>query len=376
MSHSTPRTYLLSCGGTGGHLTPGIALAESLVARGDRAVLLISQKKIDARLSAKYPTLRFAPIPGTPFGLHPAVLGRFVISQFKGFLAGRRLVRDERPAAIVGFGGFTTASVILAGRLKGVPVALHEANRVPGKAVRHLARLARRVWLPPGVTLPGSSAGKVRAAGLPVRAEIARASRDDAARRLGLDPSPGKKILSVFGGSQGASALNEWAKTSAPALAVHGIQLVCVTGPGKGEAGFAENPGPNGAPVRSAWMPFCDDVAGLLSASDLVVARAGAGSLAEFARVGSPAVMVPYPQAADDHQRANAAWFAEQGAGVVLDQKEISRLTELVVGLLADEAKLASFRAALARIDAGPALEFILTDLDANVAPPVSAASR
>ncbi|MBC8011062.1 MAG: glycosyltransferase, partial [Burkholderiales bacterium] len=111
------RTFLLSCGGTGGHLSPGIALAEGLAARGHRAVLLISHKKVDTRLAAKYPALRFEPIPGTPFGAHPGVLGRFVVSQSKGFAAGLRLVRSLRPAGIVGFGGFTTASVILAGAL-------------------------------------------------------------------------------------------------------------------------------------------------------------------------------------------------------------------------------------------------------------------
>ncbi|MEY4489807.1 MAG: hypothetical protein RIQ79_2315, partial [Verrucomicrobiota bacterium] len=108
-------TFLLSCGGTGGHLSPGIALAEGLVARGHRAVLLISNKKVDARLAAKYPGLVFEPIPGTPFGLQPATLARFLVSQAKGYLAGRRLVLAERPAAIVGFGGFTTASIVLAG---------------------------------------------------------------------------------------------------------------------------------------------------------------------------------------------------------------------------------------------------------------------
>src|SRR5690606_5573612 len=111
---------------------------------------------------------------------------RFLLSQSKGFAAGLRLVRRERPAAIVGFGGFTTASVILAGRLHGVPVALHESNRVPGKAVRHLARFASRVWLPPGITLPGGSPDdpRVRAAAMPVRAEIARVPRAEAAARL------------------------------------------------------------------------------------------------------------------------------------------------------------------------------------------------
>ena len=373
------RAFLLSCGGTGGHLSPGIALAEGLVARGHRPTLLISHKKVDTRLASKYPGLRFEPIPGTPFGAHPAVLGRFLLSQSKGYAAGRRLVRAERPAAIVGFGGFTTASVILAGRLHGVPVALHESNRVPGKAVRHLARFASRVWLPPGISLPGRPPGdsRVRAAAMPVRAEIVRLPRAEAAARLGLDPA--KKILVVFGGSQGATPLNQWARDAARDLAALGIQLVCVTGLGKGDAAFTESPGPSlpapgsslPAPrsvVRSAWIPFCDDVAGLLSAADLVVARAGAGSLAEFARVGVPAVLVPYPQAADDHQRANAAWFVEQGGGVVLDQTRISQLTPLATSIILDETRLAGFRAGLARLDAAPSLEFMLDDLEQIVA--------
>ncbi len=373
------RVFLLSCGGTGGHLSPGIALAEGLAARGQRAVLLISHKKVDTRLAAKYPALRFVPIPGTPFGAHPAVFGRFLVSQAKGFAAGLRLVRGERPAAIIGFGGFTTASVILAGRLNGVPVALHESNRVPGKAVRHLARFASRVWLPPGIALPGRPAGdsRVRAAAMPVRAEIARVPRAEAAARLGLDPA--RKILAVFGGSQGATPLNAWARDAARDLAALGVQLVCVTGLGKGDAAFTENPGPafpasgsspsaSRAAVRSAWIPFCDDVAGLLSAADLVVARAGAGSLAEFARIGVPAILVPYPQAADDHQRANATWFCEQGGGVALDQTQIDRLTPLATSLLLDETRLAGFRAGLARLDAAPSLEFMLNDLERIVA--------
>ena len=367
MHAEAPRTFLLSCGGTGGHLSPGIALAEGLAARGHRAVLLISHKKVDTRLAGKYPALRFEPIPGTPFGAHPAVLGRFLVSQSKGFTAGLRLVRTERPAAIVGFGGFTTASVILAGALHGVPVALHEANRVPGKAVRHLARFARRVWLPPGVGLPGVPTAKIRAAGLPVRAEITRVDRAAAAARLGLDPE--RKILAVFGGSQGATPLNQWARAAARDLAALGVQLACVTGLGKGEAEFTTHSGVSGESVRSAWIPFCDDVAGLLSAADLVVARAGAGSLAEFARIGSPAILVPYPQAADDHQRANAAYFAAQGGGVVLEQASLAQLTPLAASLLLDAPRLAELRAALARLDAAPALDFILDDLAGLIAP-------
>ena len=364
-------TFLLSCGGTGGHLSPGIALAEGLAARGHRAVLLISHKKVDTRLAAKYPALRFEPIPGTPFGAHPGVLARFLVSQTKGFAAGIRLVRAERPVAIVGFGGFTTASVILAGRLHGVPVALHESNRVPGKAVRHLARLANRVWLPPGIALPGRPANdaKIRAAAMPVRAEIVRIPRAEAAARLGLDPA--KKILAVFGGSQGATPLNQWARAAARDLAMLGVQLVCVTGLGKGDEQRITHSAPHSLTPSlppSLFIPFCDDVAGLLSAADLVVARAGAGSLAEFARIGVPAILVPYPQAADDHQRANAAWFSEQGGGVVLDQKSLAQLTPLATSLLLDDPRLASFRAGLARLDAAPSLDFMLDDLEQLIA--------
>ncbi len=367
---AAPRTFLLSCGGTGGHLSPGIALAEGLATRGHRAVLLISHKKVDTRLAAKYPALRFEPIPGTPFGAPPGVLGRFVVSQSRGFAAGLGLVRSLRPAGIVGFGGFTTASVVLAGALHGVPVALHEANRVPGKAVRHLARFARRVYLPPGVTLPGYPApaagvGKLRAAGLPVRAEIVRAPRAEAAARLGLDPA--RPVLAVFGGSQGATPLNEWARGASRDLAMLGVQLACVTGLGKGEAEFTTHPGQAGASVRSVWIPFCDDVAGLLSAADLVVARAGAGSLAEFARIGSPAILVPYPQAADDHQRANAAYFEQQGAGVVLEQKSLAQLTPLAASLILSAPRLAAQRIALARLSVAPSLTFILDDLEALI---------
>ncbi len=215
--------------------------------------------------------------------------------------------------------------------------------------------------------MAGVAEAKIRPAGLPVRAEITRVERAAAAARLGLDPA--RKILVVFGGSQGATPLNQWARGAARDLAALGVQLACVTGLGKGEAEFSTHPGQGGAMVRSAWIPFCDDVAGLLSAADLVVARAGAGSLAEFTRIGSPSILIPYPQAADDHQRANAAYFAEQGGGVVLEQNSLAQLTPLATSLLLDDARLDALRAALGRLAAAPALDFILDDLATLVAP-------
>ena len=159
--------FLISCGGTGGHLSPGIALAEGLAARGHESRLLISQKKVDARLIEKYPALRFERVPGTGFSWSPAALMRCVISQARGFRFCEKLVRAWEPHGIVAFGGFTSTPLVAAGVLHRIPVALHESNRVPGRAIRILGRLARRVYLPPGIRLPGLRAAQSREAGQP-----------------------------------------------------------------------------------------------------------------------------------------------------------------------------------------------------------------
>ena len=246
--------FLISCGGTGGHLSPGIALAEGLVARGHEVTLLISQKKVDARLIENYPRLRFVRLPGAGLGRIPGALARFGVTQTHGFFFSLRLMRAVRPDGIVGFGGFTSASIVVAGALLGVPVVLHEANRVPGRAIRLLGRLAKRVYLPPGVCLPGVRAGVVRSMGLPVRREIARRPAASARTELGLYPQG--KVLAVLGGSQGAAALNDWARRELSALAAEGIQLFCVTGLDKDISETLELQARNGAPVRAIFAPF------------------------------------------------------------------------------------------------------------------------
>jgi UDP-N-acetylglucosamine--N-acetylmuramyl-(pentapeptide) pyrophosphoryl-undecaprenol N-acetylglucosamine transferase len=145
--------FLISCGGTGGHLAPGIALAEELQRRGHAVRLLISRKQVDARLAEKYPQLEFEAVASA--GLEGGVAGviRFALGQMRALVTSWRRVRRERPVAVIGFGGFTSVGPAVAAWLLGVPVVLHEANRVPGRAVRVLGRIARRVYLPPGVAL-------------------------------------------------------------------------------------------------------------------------------------------------------------------------------------------------------------------------------
>lgn len=358
-------SFLISCGGTGGHLSPGIALAEALRAQGHEVCLLISQKKVDARLSEKYPQLRFERMPGAGFSWRPWQLFRCATAQAQAFVRCLRMIRRTQADAVVGFGGFTSAPIVLAALVSGVPSALHESNRVPGLAIRTLGRFARRVYLPPGIALAGVRPTATRHVGMPVRREIGRTPQAAARAALGLDPN--QRVLVVLGGSQGASALNDWARQRAGALAAAGVQLYVVTGLGKGDATVVEAKSRPGEKVRAVYVPFSDRMAEVMSAADLVVTRAGAGSLAELIRCETPAILVPYPHAADDHQRANAAYFERQGGGVVVEQTRLENLHAEVLDVIGNDWLLRRFRANLQRMDRANALELMRSDLE-NIA--------
>jgi len=354
--------FVISCGGTGGHLSPGIALAEGLRQQGHDTVLLISQKKVDARLSEKYPQLRFERMPGRGFSWQPLNLLKCLVAQVQAGWFCWRLIRRTRPDAVVGFGGFTSAPIVVAAGLAGVPAALHESNRVPGLAIRTLGRFARRVYLPPGIRIRSIRAAATRHVGLPVRREIVRQPQAAARAALGLDPN--QRLLVVLGGSQGASSLNDWARAQLPALALEGIQLYVVTGLGKGREGVVELKTKTGAPIQAVFMPFSDRMAELMSAADLVVSRAGAGTLAELIRCETPAILVPYPQAADDHQRANAAFFERQGGGIVVPQIRVGQLGAEVLDVIFNDWLLRKFRGNLLRMDRANSLALMLADLE------------
>jgi UDP-N-acetylglucosamine--N-acetylmuramyl-(pentapeptide) pyrophosphoryl-undecaprenol N-acetylglucosamine transferase len=361
------KKIIITCGGTGGHLAPGIALAEGLTARGHTVILFISQKRVDARLIEKYPHFNFVPVPGAGFSWHPLGFVRFISSQARGFVFSLRAMRQMRPDVMVGFGGFTSVSAVIAGRMLRIPVALHEANRVPGRTVRLLGRLVQRVYLPQGVRLASVRASATRHVSLPVRREISRQPRVAALERLNLDPT--QKVLVVFGGSQGAGALNDWARSQLDRLAHAGVQVYCVTGLGKGRHEVLQLSTQTYAPICAVFTPFCDNVAELLSAADLVVARAGAGTIAELIRCTTPAILVPYPYAASDHQRANAAFFEKQGGGIVVDQMFISTLHAEVLDVISNEWLLHKFRTNLARMDHAASFGVLLDDITGLIAP-------
>jgi len=316
------KNIVIACGGTGGHLTPGIALAQSLEEKGCPCWLFISKKQVDNRLASKYSKMSFEPMPGFPLIKTPLGLLKFFKGLALSFFLSRRFYRKVGADLLVGFGGFSSLGPALAARSLGIPVYLHEANRKVGKAVRFLARRANRVYLPDGIQIEGVAYEKTFHYGYPLRQDFRRLPMERARRKLGIPMS--EKLLLVIGGSQGAVALNEWVKDNLGNLAADGISVYCVTGMNKESSGVVQLQDAVGNSVTSRFVPFTDQMEVLLSSANLIITRAGAGSLAEIIKCRVPVIMVPYPHAADDHQTHNAIYLESKGGGVVCPQHRVA----------------------------------------------------
>lgn len=267
-----------------------------------------------------------------------------------GTIRALGLIRKLNPDVVVGFGGYVSIPVGLAAVLTRRPLVLHEQNSVPGLANRFLSRFASSV----AVTYQNSSrhlAHPERAlvTGNPVRDEILGADRDTARRAMQLDQ--GEVLLLVFGGSRGARHLNSAVvRHSERILASPVVRVLHVAGPAEVATvrRALEEMHEGKIPERYRLEAYLDDMGSALAAADLVVARAGATSLAEITALGRPAVLVPYPYATDDHQTSNAAGIAEAGGAVVFADSEIDgrEFVEAVTGLLGDASARATMSAA------------------------------
>lgn len=324
--------FLISCGGTGGHLSPGIALAERLQSSGHQCTLVISRKDVDTRLIQRYPDYNWIRLRGVGFSWHPLRLVNFLLQQVFALVQALVLVRRMKPNVVIAFGGFLSVGVVLSAFVQRRPIVLHEANRVAGKAIRFLSGFAERVYLPDGVRLSSLPPQAVRHCGLPVRREIRRINKDKARRQMKI--SAEGKVLVVLGGSQGAVRLNQWVRDNTGKLGAEGITVVCVTGLGKGIDGALHGQRRDGGVIEARFIPFCDSMADLLSSADLVLSRAGAGSIAELIQCRVPSILVPLPSAADNHQVVNAEFFERQGGCVVVPESQFDSLFGEVVELI------------------------------------------
>ncbi len=335
MSMSAPVHVAVACGGTGGHLFPGLAIGRELRALGARVTLLVSEKEVDREAVAGVADLAVRVLPGV--GLQGGNHAGFAIAGARALLAARRVFRGDRPDVVLGMGGFTSAAPVIVGRWMGAATAVHEANTVPGRANRWLSRWVDLAMVGFEEAAGRWSSGRAEVTGTPVR-EVFRAL--DAGRcreELGLEP--GRPVLAVMGGSQGASGLNRAIAAALPALLARWPRLQFVHLCGHRDVGEMQA-AHEAAGARSVVEAFSARVEVILGAATVAVARSGASTLAELAAMGVASVLVPFPAAVDDHQRVNAEVFGRAGASRVMAQADATpgRLLEVLGGMLDDEA--------------------------------------
>lgn len=312
---------MIACGGTGGHLFPGVAVGEVLAGRGHAVLLIISEKRIDEVAVSGHREFEVRRVKSVamPPVYSPAIV-LFLLKVMHSIGQCRRIYDAFRPDAVLGMGGFTSTAPMIAGRLAGAATFIHESNVIPGKANRLNARIS-------GQALLGFSEAAPRfpprcrtvVTGTPVRAGMRPADdRRAVLRAFGLDGSDAP-VLVVMGGSQGASAINHAMARIAPRLAASAPRVIHLTGERNRDM---VKEAYTAAGIPSAVMAFHHGMAEVYTVADLVVGRSGASSLAELSHFGLPSVLIPYPYAADDHQRHNAEIFAANGAARVIPEDD------------------------------------------------------
>jgi UDP-N-acetylglucosamine--N-acetylmuramyl-(pentapeptide) pyrophosphoryl-undecaprenol N-acetylglucosamine transferase len=331
--------FVIAAGGTGGHLFPGLAVGEVLVARGHEVMMLISAKAIDAIATEGRREFRIERITGE--GLQsksPLAILRFLWKLRAGIRECKKLYAEWNPVAVLGMGGFTCFAPIYAGRKRGIPTFVHESNAIPGRANKLNAKYVTRVLLGFAECKAHFPKSDCEVTGTPVRSALRERVDKSAARaKFGLQES--RTTVLVMGGSQGASGLNRRVAEALPKLRGRNIQAIHLTG--KTDEEMVKMAYANaGVPAHVA--AFHHAMQDAYAASDLAVARSGAASLTELSHFGLPAVLIPYPFAADDHQTANAAIFDRARAGILVKESDASgeTLAQIISSFLDTPAQL------------------------------------
>jgi UDP-N-acetylglucosamine--N-acetylmuramyl-(pentapeptide) pyrophosphoryl-undecaprenol N-acetylglucosamine transferase len=337
---------LIAGGGTGGHLYPGMAVAEEVVRRGGQVLFVGTSRGLEARAvpAAGY-ALELLEVSGLKrVGLAATLRGLFRLP--KAFFRSLSILRQFRPDVVLGVGGYASGPMVLAAALWRYPTAIQEQNSVPGITNRILSRLVRVVMVAFDEARRFFPAGQIATIGNPVRSKLVATLTAGAD---GGEQGASPRIL-VVGGSQGARAVNDLVLAAVEVLAKNGSlpAMVHQAGPSDEER-CSERYRALGVVDRVEVRPFIDDMATEYRRASLVVARAGALTLAELAIAGRPAILIPLPTAADDHQSKNAAHFAEVGAAFVLNQRTVTgaELAQLLRDLLADADRRQAMAAAM-----------------------------
>jgi UDP-N-acetylglucosamine--N-acetylmuramyl-(pentapeptide) pyrophosphoryl-undecaprenol N-acetylglucosamine transferase len=325
---------LLAGGGTGGHVFPAVALADRLRETTPAAEILFVgtrrglEAKVIPQLGYSLETVDISGWMGKGLRGKISVAPQLLLSIWQS----RRILRTFRPDVVVGVGGYASAPVLMAARLAGLPVLIHEQNAWPGLTNRLLSRWADRVCLSFADADCAFHRGRTVLTGNPLRQGMEN-----------CPPLPaGDPRLLVFGGSRGARAINETMVAALPHLTSLQGKLRIRHQTGEGDLQATREGYRRAGWDPSGVEPFIDDMASAYANAHLVLCRAGATTIAELTACGRPAILIPYPHAAADHQSANARSLARRGAGLMLPQQDLTPelLAKLVGDLLVDRERL------------------------------------
>lgn len=350
---------LIAGGGTGGHVFPALCIAGEIRARepGSEILFVGTRRGLEATLVGRQGyEIDFVDATALKsVGLAARLRG--LAAMPRALWQSLRILRRFRPDVVLGVGGYASGPIVFAARLIGLPTALAESNAIPGFTNRWLGRVVRVVCVAFDETAGHFAQRKVRLTGNPVRPGLAEAA---AGPRAAAD----RPCVFVFGGSQGAQALSELACGALVRIVRGGQPLRIIHQTGEADVEKIRNRYAQ-AGVEADVRAFIDDMAACYRDADVVIARSGATTIAELTAVGRPAVLVPYPFAADDHQFANARALRDAGAALVFRQEALdeSVMADVVHSLVADPDRRAQMAAAMRRLARPDAAARIVDEL-------------
>lgn len=350
---------LIAAGGTGGHIFPGVSVAEAFIEnRGHEVVFTGTSYGLEERL---IPSLgfRLVKIEARPFsGRNPLSKARTLFTLIKGVIQARRVIKAEKPDAILGMGGFTSVPVLLAGLYTHVPCFLHEQNVYPGMANRFLSGRARTTFISFADTAAFLRARSIVHTGNPIRKTM---------RGKRAEKRDGNFNIFVFGGSRGARTINEGVLALLPYLEAYrrtGIYHQT------GSDDFARVAAAyEGSSTTHEVFPFTDQMEKYYNLADIVISRAGASTIFELSYFGKPAILVPYPFAAGGHQWKNASAVEKAGGGYVLGNSEVSgeKFYTALTELRENPDVLARMREGIRSIYVEDAEQRVIREIEAGV---------
>lgn len=370
---SDGNTILLAGGGTGGHLYPGIAVAEAMrdIAPEAKPVFLCTEKEID-RVILEPTGFEFVPQPIVPWKKSIGGTLRFARHFGQTWEMVRKLLKERKPAAVLGLGGYAAGLAVKLAARKKVATALINPDVIPGEANRLLMRQTTVVCCQFAETaeyVDGSQREKLKITGCPIRSDIRQLPpREQAAERLGLNPK--LNTLVVTGASLGAQTINEAVLTMLEGVTLRGWQILHLSGRDHAPAVRA---GYRDLSTPAVVIDFTPAMADIWSVADLAISRSGASSCAELTACGVPSILFPYPFHKDMHQRANAKVLADAGAAILLDdekdrKKNAEKLRAAVESLLYDADKRRAMSEAarkLGKPDAAANVARLITEIAA-----------